>query len=411
MIGKGKHILIVAYIFPPTQGIGGRRWAKFAKYFTKLGYTVHVICSVQHNREISLWIDDVKDNPNIIIYGIIQKYPAVLGRIPTTFYEKLKYKVALKYVSLVAKGSLYDTSIFWKGDFEKMAENILSTNNIETAYVSIAPMQHATILIKLKNIFPNTKFVVDFRDPWYLGGRYGFPQKNPNRDKYELEAEKNICEKFDLITMPYTEVIMESSNFFKVPLNKYYRLQHAIDFDDFSFESNHIKNNYVLVSYIGTLYPDLKAQFDSIFKVADKINNLKFDFYTSNNNESYFEFAKKEHINFHKQIEPKTLFTKLSNSNFILIVFSETMKSMLYTKFVEIVCARIPIILVSNIGEASDFITQNNLGIHLKYNEVENKLQQILEIGFMDNYNYNFDLTEFSFEKVTQNLVDRVLKI
>lgn len=411
MIGKGKHILIVAYIFPPTSGIGGRRWAKFAKYFAKLGYTVHVICSVQHNREISLWIDDVKDNPNIITYGIRQKYPAVLSTIPKTIFEKIQYKIALNYVSIFSKGSIYDSSIFWNKEFEDLAKIILEKNNIEIAVVTIAPIHHATRLIKLKNQFHNTKFVADFRDPWILGNRYGFPQTTINRHNYENEAEKNVCEKYDLITMPNDDMINASSDYFSLSKEKYYKLEHAIDIDDFENKKKIFTNHIVSLLYIGTLYPNLKDQFDAIFKATISLENVKFEFLTSNNNESYFAFAKKSQVLFNQQIEPKLLFEKISNSNFVLVVLNNSMKVTLYTKFIEIVCARTPIILISNHGEATEFVVKNKLGFHLNYDEVESKLPLILKEGKMKDYNYNFDFSDFTFENITNKLIDRITNL
>ena len=50
-----QHILLISYTFPPHPGIGGRRWAKFSKYLSKLNYIVHVIHVANPFDEDSLW--------------------------------------------------------------------------------------------------------------------------------------------------------------------------------------------------------------------------------------------------------------------------------------------------------------------------------------------------------------------
>ena len=76
----GEPILIICHSFPPNSGIGGRRWAKFAKELAHRGYTVHVIRNSTTARvRTSLWTNDVK-NPNIIAHPLPDRYPGARTR-------------------------------------------------------------------------------------------------------------------------------------------------------------------------------------------------------------------------------------------------------------------------------------------------------------------------------------------
>ena len=85
------EILLLSYFFPPYPGIGGRRWAKFAKYFTRRGLRVHVISAENPFPEISAWQHDVDSNENIIQHPLPTGYPKILLSNPKNIFERAQY--------------------------------------------------------------------------------------------------------------------------------------------------------------------------------------------------------------------------------------------------------------------------------------------------------------------------------
>ena len=79
-------ILIVSHTFPPSPGIGGRRWAKFAKYLHTKQLPLQVL-SAFSEKQGSLWADDVKGIPQ---RHWMHKFPEVLNHDPASLYAKLK---------------------------------------------------------------------------------------------------------------------------------------------------------------------------------------------------------------------------------------------------------------------------------------------------------------------------------
>ena len=71
---KSKRVIILCYGFPPNTGIGGRRWAKFAKYLAKKSWQVEVVCKKNTSAKISTWENDVAQE-NIRRHFIKSNYP------------------------------------------------------------------------------------------------------------------------------------------------------------------------------------------------------------------------------------------------------------------------------------------------------------------------------------------------
>ena len=87
-----KNILLVCFSFPPFPGIGGRRWAKFAKYLSKQNVNVHVLAAKNEPGTISEWDHDVKSE-KIKIHQIPLGLSGVLSFYPKNFTEKAIYKL------------------------------------------------------------------------------------------------------------------------------------------------------------------------------------------------------------------------------------------------------------------------------------------------------------------------------
>ncbi|MCB0793795.1 MAG: hypothetical protein KDB88_03585, partial [Flavobacteriales bacterium] len=86
-------VLLIAHTFPPYRGIGGRRWAKFAKAMARKGHPVHVIHS-EGPEELkgSLWTTDIEQE-GIHLHLLPQRYPTVLFKRPlNSLWEKIAYR-------------------------------------------------------------------------------------------------------------------------------------------------------------------------------------------------------------------------------------------------------------------------------------------------------------------------------
>ena len=72
---KNKKILIITFTFPPKPGIGGRRWAKFAKYLHQKKVSFDILTFEKKSSEKSKWCDDVEPfKQNIYVQNHMKFY-------------------------------------------------------------------------------------------------------------------------------------------------------------------------------------------------------------------------------------------------------------------------------------------------------------------------------------------------
>jgi len=404
---KEKHVLLISYTFPPYPGIGGRRWAKFAKYMSRLGYTVHVIQAKNPFKEKSLWLEDIKNNDRIITYEIEIRYPKILLTNPTNFYQKFKYKAALFIVNLFTKGSPYDRGIFWKRDMLKKSEELIWKYKIENIISNCAPFSSAYYALDLKKQYKNLNLIVDFRDPWTWGKGYGFSILENKRLLFEKEKELEVMQNSDYILVPTVEMKNHIHSVYPKLSDKVNLVPHGFDKDEITHKPKSQTNIKRLIFY-GSLYFNLDYIFKEIAKCFNEYNGkVTLDIYSSTKSyQKYFLAANliSESVNYHKPLLPRELFKKMDLYDFVLIVQPEYAKDFISTKIHEIIYTKTPIILISDDGELSDFIKRNHLGLCFKLENLRKDFHLIFESKLAEFKLNQFPIEDYSFEEITSNL-------
>ncbi len=403
-----KKILLISYTFPPYPGIGGRRWAKFAKYLSHAGYVVHVVCAKNPFNEISLWNVDIKSSKNIKIYELDDSYPIILSQIPKTIYQKLKYKFALLKVKIFTKGTPYDKGIFWKKNMLKVCNKIITEHNIQNVVVSCAPFSCAYNALALKDIHKEINLIVDFRDPWTWGTGYGFSTLSENRLHFEKNKEKLVIENMDCILVPTDEMKNYLDKVYPQFTNKILILPHAYDKDEITLTPKNPSGSLRLLVY-GTLYENLDDIFDKISHELKETNiSIKLDVYSSKSRYKHFFETKELYgncVNYYDLIPPQQLFNELKNYDYVLIIQPDYAKDFITTKIYEIIYSRTPIILIANKGRLFDFISQNQLGLCFHPNKLKAVFQEIANASAEAFRLKDFNISDYSFDSVTSTLV------
>lgn len=413
-----KHILLISYIFPPAAGIGGRRWAKFAKYLSRAGYVVHVITAKSNSILISEWLKDI-DEPNIRIHLLPTKFPTVLNNTPNSFLDKLEYRFWMYFFKIISRGTLFDRSVFWKSQLLKKASSLIEEFNIKNIIVTIPPFKLAHHSISIKNAFPSINLIVDYRDPWTDNRSFhGFKDLSNKRLEYEVSLENEVLKIADIVITVSEDMTQKLVNRNVISQSKFLTISNGFDEEDVLSKSNSVKqtSNYFTFIYAGTLYSNLDYVIEPLLEFLLELkqmsptlyHKLRFKFYGTQNVDvsNKIKNAGLEIIEILGQVSLNEVYQKIQNADFCLLFSAPDHSFAFNTKFFEYIACRKPIILFSNLGKTSDFITTNNLGYTIDPSNFKNSLRIVLNKIDSDflSYNSNFDITQFSVKKLTKEI-------
>lgn len=411
-----KNILIISYVFPPYPGIGGRRWAKFAKYLHRAGHNVYVIAAQNPFKDVSTFINDIKELPQENLYYLPSKYPSVLLKQPKNFFEKLQYHFWIRCLPFFTSGNFYDRSMFWKWQLHQTIQKIIQNKQINTIIVSGPPFNMAFEVTLLKREFPDIQIIVDYRDEWTFNKVHGFGIISKKRQEVEFQKEKYVCENADIVMSCHEAILEYLSNKYK--LKKYFLLPHGFDKDDFAMLDKKyydtLENGKIFISYFGTIYPTTENFFKELVKFLDILKKhneiiyekIVFQFFTID----IFPYNSiieryKDKIKINRNLLPQELFMMIQSSDFVLLIPSFRLKDFITSKYPEIFYLKKPIILYSEKGRVSEFIEKHKIGVHLPhenfYDAFLNAIQNPSQFSYQD-----LDVNQWDFEILTQKLLE-----
>ncbi len=283
-----KKILLICYSFPPYPGIGGRRWAKFAKYLARNGNEFFVISQMNKSGKVSEWTSDIK-HKNIKLYPQDVFYPQVLNSYPTSFIKKIEYRFWILVFKLLSNGMLYDRSFFWKKTIFHKVKGIIEENGICNIIVTGPPFHYMYFVSELKKRNPQLNLMLDFRDPWIDNSTFmGIDLLSKRRLENEQKHEKIAIEAADVVFAAneyYTGLLKKKYD--KIH-TKFHTIPNGLDLEEYSElkvkDGENTDINFVLA---GSLYNSteyvVKPLIDylKMLKVSNPglYKRLKFYFY------------------------------------------------------------------------------------------------------------------------------------
>ncbi len=132
-------------------GVGGRRWAKFAKYLNREKVDVRVICSKNFLEWESPWTKDITEYKDKIIY-MHTGYLSILGKNPSSFKEKIEYRVNLLRVKKKVEANYFDRSAHWEKGLTKELD-ALHASGYDKVLITGGPFHYCEYVTTLESRF------------------------------------------------------------------------------------------------------------------------------------------------------------------------------------------------------------------------------------------------------------------
>lgn len=419
MEGK-NNILIVCFSFPPFPGIGGRRWAKFAKHLAKQNFNVQVLAAENNSSIVSEWAKDVA-HKNITLTTIPLGLSKVFSFYPKSIFEKLTYKFLSLKARFQIQGNKQDKIFFIKDRLLNTADRIISKNKISTIIITIPPYKLSYYLLSLKKKYPNIKFIVDYRDPWTDNRSYhGFADISSEDLKAEIEYEKEVLKMADVVF----DVNKQSLKVLSVKVStraKFMHLPNGYDNDDYTgFEAVNSTGNGLHFVYTGSFYPNLVDSLRSLVACLKRIeteNNslykqLHFDFY-GNMDHNAVELLKQSNCNaiqFHGNLPQKEVLKKIATANYCMLFSAVDHNHAMNTKFYEYLYFKKPILYFGGKGDTSDFILNNKVGLMFEPEGMQESLHSFLCSNELKCFKADpsLDISAFEIGTITKTLIKAI---
>jgi glycosyltransferase involved in cell wall biosynthesis len=421
----GEPLLIVSHTFPPYRGIGGRRWAKFAKALARRGHPVHVIHS-DGPKELkgSLWSEDVR-TPGIVTHPLPQRYPTVLFKRPLkSLGEKLAYRLWGRVMPLLVKGNWLDKAVLWEGPFLKKAEELIRTHGIRHVVITGAPFRLLHFGLKLKQRCPGIVLTGDLRDPWTWGHVYGHGTLGAEREAHERAMEAAVMQGYDHITCPAPAMLDHLRRTYGGDPTRFVLLPHAIDPDDLGTPAPPLRDGRLRIIYAGSLYgaQEAEAYFKALLKGLtnarerdpEAFHRCQLDLYiTGHGVDRYTGMVKaaglEGTIHFHAPLPARQLFPLVRQADLVLIFIPSGNRDLLGTKFNEIFFLRKPVLHVGVPGLVSHTITAKRLGASITVEDLPSELPRIIAGEHRISVEASADLGEIELDRITDRLLREVL--
>lgn len=413
------RILIISHTFPPAAGVGGRRWAKFAKYLKRRGHDVFVLAAENCFNERSDWTSDVA---GINIEYLPFRYPRrVVGPV-RNLIDKILYHLIIRLLSILDSGNYFDRSIFWKNQIQKRVSSYILEKQIETVIVTGAPFRLVYFVTALKSKFPRVRFISDFRDLWTADTEVSaFSHLSSKRLEKEKEFEKAAVNNSDLVftvsekMCSYFNSIGIKGNSVLIP-NGY----DPEDIDGIGRGTGTAPiSGEVRFIFAGTVYHNLDYVLKPFFGAVARLKRERPDLYKVFSLDFFGKFPEeykghiKEHaigdvVHVHGKIPYPLLLEKTRAAHYGVLLLNDLYNFSFSTKFCEYMALRKKMIVVSNKGETAEYVDANGLGFHLDATQPYNGLVTAIERAVANNFNIetnqHFDVSVFAIDRITIKL-------
>jgi len=390
-----KRILIVAYSFPPQGGIGGRRWAKFAKQFIRSGVEVEVISADTPAETGSLWTADVEGIP---IFRFKTSFPDSLKMQPARLIDKVRYRMALRKMVLKTKGTPYDRAALDQLALRSLFGRRMEKFNPDVVIATGAPFDLLYFTALALENHPEVLSLADLRDPWVNGSAFGYSALSKERLEIEKEKEKKVVDTFDLVTMPWHENIEELRKRHPEQAKKLSVLPHFFDDDDLNSEKK--VENPPDLTYGGAIYEGLESSLAELSAFA-KSNELKIEIRTAGLVDSSIQ---NEYFKVLPPLASKEYFARVKASKFSLLFLPEGKRYGL-TKLYELAACQKPILAIGRESQLSKMIEKKKLGRMIHVDRLTEDLANAMDQSYEFEPNQEW-VQSHSLSEITSNLMD-----
>ncbi|GAB4204980.1 MAG: glycosyltransferase family 4 protein [Bacteroidia bacterium] len=401
-----KKILIITYYWPPAGGSGVQRWLKFVKYLTKENF--YCIVYTPQNPEMpvtdhSLIKDVPTTNFELIQSPITEPYSlykiltgkSSKDKITVSFLNEKKQTASLiEKLSKWIRGNFFipDAKMLWIRPSVKILSSFLKNNKVDVIISTGPPHSLHIIALKLKQRFPNIKWIADFRDPWtnidFLNELH---LTSCARQKHK-RLEKKVVQTADGVISVSPTLTKELSALDPLNPNKFFTITNGFDEDDYlDMPTSANTGNNFIITYAGLIPPnrnpivlwkalkELRTENllpkNFILRLIGKTDAAVID--------TIREYELDNYIQKIDYLPHSEVIKKEAESDALLLIINNApnSKGILTGKLFEYLALQKPIIAIGPTdGDAAEILFHSNAGITIDYEDTGEMKKNLLKL-------------------------------
>jgi len=412
-MGLKKNVLIICYSFPPYPGIGGRRWAKFAKYFAKEGVTCHVINSANPFIAKSIWTSDTI-HPDIVVHSLPFRFRNIMTYTGKNVAFRAAAKLLRTFINFTKYSPHYFTSLTKKMLIEESLR-IIKEQNIKTVIVSGDPYisYYASLLKEQCDI----KLILDYRDLWNDREHYKYHHVLTKKQRAFFEScENEALNKADTIVGVYNVILEKLRERNPNKMGVYKLIPNGYDTDEYdSVAASQVNSEKITIYHGGSVALDAQknvlAFLTAFTSLKDKNKELldSFQVIVEGNFSDVFKNGVSQLNNPNIVLKRQTVpvdkyLNNLASATMGIISLPDDYKDAFFiTKTFDYFYMHKPIIAIGPAGEVSAFIESNHIGYSF------NTAGNVDAVAFFENIKNGYK--EMTYTKELSGSIDKAYNI
>ncbi|HPR17690.1 MAG TPA: glycosyltransferase [Candidatus Cloacimonadota bacterium] len=362
-----KHLLLIAYFYPPLGGPGVQRPLKLVKYLTEFGWETDVITVkdiVFHSSDEELCHEDKAAH----VYRIASLDPmSILKKTDVKqsgFSEKIYFKSPEKLKKFFRNLFPIDDKIGWLPNVIKVGKKLIKQKKYDAVMATMGPYTSGVAAYKLCTEF-GLPLIIDYRDHWTLN-RYIF-YSSPRLFKHAQKWERKLLQKASAVSVIGELMKNELAEAFGKNLESKITVMYN-GWDEADFENiEKKKTDKITLRYIGNFYGNRSPQYfvEALQKLIDDpafTTDLQVEFVGNSFQDTLKIFEKvSSYVTIRSQVNHKKALEIMMSSD-ILMIFISTKdgNGVLTGKIFEYIRAQKPILaMLPPQGEAAELLKAN----------------------------------------------------
>lgn len=420
------HVLVFCYFFPPNDGVGGRRWVKFAGYLLQNNIKITIVTTEIYSRQQSSWKNDL--HPSIHIIRLKDRYPRILFSKAESITDKLRYRFAISKIRKKYRGNIFDASSMMEDQINTVVVPYIEQNKIRTVIASGAPFSYFSYTANLKNKIPGLKVILDYRDLW-TDSRYHFGGnvlKTQGQERFDIEKqmEEKALVAADRIFVVSRDLEMILSADRPSIKEKITVIPNGYDHRDGEINGTvtsistlkPLQDKKIVFSYFGTINcgrayaAKWLSALNEMIRFFEKQCEIEVNFYGNTNIAFEEDVNKLENARLKNcpRVSIAQMKEVAAQSDFLLYIKREDeLPNSFATKFYDYLRLRKYIVILSPVGDVTDFIDQNGIGLVLNEHTATEQLKQLVDDYRQGKITFNaaLDIEQFSIESITRKMM------